>query len=425
MSKKLSDYRYLIMQNGILVFFANIAIGVPSVLALYVADSVLTREFLSVFIKVWALTNTLVVGITSPLITYAPNLRMDFKKDTPQFDQYFFSISFITSSIIIIPIEFIAVCFLFGITDLALLISLTLFIIFSISFNAKNALLIAKGTYGTYLLGASVYGTVASLALLLFNFVEFKSITLLFYIFSFALGIASIDQFLIWLSDFSPLDFSVFVSRIVKMKTFTPFLITVFITSGSTFILNGPLLFGSLIGSSNRQLITFGTCLNIGLICYTILNSFTAPIQTSLISSVNLYENGRFGLIYRKSINNYWLFTAFLTIFLSSTLNFFARIYVPSVLHLNFITRLILVAGLGLSTLTGLPRLGLMISKQYSQLFFIWCGGLFLFFLVVFLPVDPLTAMVLAPTIASLFIFLACTAILGNQNFSMWLSDIL
>jgi hypothetical protein len=76
--------------------------------------------------------------------------------------------------------------------------------------------------------------------------------------------------------------------------------------------------------------------------------------------------------------------------------------------------RITLVAGLGFSTLAGLPRLGLMFSKRYSQLFFIWCGGLFLFFLVFFLPVEPFTAMVLAPTIASFFILIACTASLGK-----------
>ncbi len=398
------------------MFLSNIAIGVPSVLALYVADSVLTREYLSVFIKVWALTNTLIVGVTSPLITYAPNLRMDFKNDAAQFDQYFFTLSFITSLIIIIPIEFIAVYGLFGITNYTVLISLALFIIFSISFNVKNALLIAIGDYGRYLLGASMYGISASMALLIYEYTKFQSISILFHIFSFALGVASVDRLLASVLNFSTLGFPVFVSRIVKMKTFTPFLITIFITSCSTFILNGPLLFGSLIGSSNSQLVTFGTCLNIGLICYTILNSFTAPIQTLLISSLNNSENGHFGLIYRKSFSTYLLFTLFLTIFLSVTLNFFARIYVPSVLHLNFMTRLILIAGLGFSTLVGLPRLGLMISKRYSQLFFIWCGGLIVFFLVVFLPVDPFIAMVLAPTTASFFILVACTAALGKLD---------
>jgi len=417
MSNKLSSYRNSIIQNGIFVFLANIAIGVPSVFVLYVADSALSREYLSAFIKVWALTNTLIVGITSPLITYAPNLRMDFKNDVAQFDQYFFSISFITSLVIIIPTEIVAVCWLFGITNFMVLISLSLFIIFSISFNVKNALLIAKGAYRKYFLGASVYGITASVVLQFFKYIEFQSISILFYIFSFALGIASLDRFFNLVVDFSTLGFPAFVSRIVRMKTFAPFLITVFITSCSTFILNGPLLFGSLIGSSNSQIVTFGACLNIGLVCYTILNSFTSPIQTSLISSLNQSGNSRFALIYRKSFNNYLLFTFFLTIFLSATLNFFAQIYVPSVLYLNFTTRLILVAGLGFSTLAGLPRLRLMISKCYLQLFFIWCGGLSLFFLVVFLPIAPFTAMVLAPTVANLFILVACAATLGNQGF--------
>lgn len=418
MINKFSNYRNLIIQNGIFVFFANIAIGFPSVLVLYVADSILTKEYLSTFIKVWALTNTLIVGVTSPLFTYAPNLRMEFKSDTTQFDQYFFSVSFFTSFIIIIPIEFVAIYLLFGITNILFLIALTLFIIFSISYNAKCALLISKGAYGRYLFSASVYGTVASVTLILVKFIGIQSISLLFFLFSFALGIASVDGFLALIFNFSPLGFRAFVSRIVEMKTFTPFLITIFVTSCSTFILNGPLIFGSLIGSSDSQLVTYGTCLNIGLICYTILNSFTAPVHTSLISSLKQRANGQFGLIYRKSFNSFLLFTFCLTIFLSATLNFFARIYVPSVLHLDLMTRLILVSGLGFSTLAGLPRLGLMIFKRYSQLFFIWCGGLLLFFLVVFLPVVPFTAMVLAPTVASLFILVGCTTTLGNQTVS-------
>ena len=75
MSRKFSIYKNLIIRNGSFVFLASIAIGVPSVVVLYVADSVLIRRDFSTFIKVWALTNTLIVGVTSPLFTYAPNLR--------------------------------------------------------------------------------------------------------------------------------------------------------------------------------------------------------------------------------------------------------------------------------------------------------------------------------------------------------------
>lgn len=418
MIRNFSNYRNLIMQSGFFVFLASISIGIPSVLALYVADAVLTSKDLSTFIKVWALTNTLIVGVTSPLITYAPNLRMDFKEESLHFDHSFFPVSFLSSLIIVIPIELISFYWIFDITSYINLVSITLFTIFSVSFNAKNALLISKGSYKQYFYCSSVFGTIASASLFLLKSVGFQSVSMLFLVFSFAFGIASIDQFLYLSLHFNSHKFREFVSRIVKMQAFTPFLTTIFITSCSTFILNGPLLFGSLIGANDSQLVTFGTCLNIGLICYTILNSFTAPIQTSLISSLKQPENGDFGLIYRNSFHSYLLFTLFLTIFLSATINFFARIYVPSVFHLNFITRLILVAGLGFSTLTGLPRLGLMISKHYSQLFFIWCGGLSLFIFVVFLPIDPFAAMVLAPTLSSCLILIVCFLTFKVQSLS-------
>jgi hypothetical protein len=419
MSKRFFSSKDLIMQNGVFVFCANIAIGIPSVFALYVADSVLSRESLSTFIKVWALTNTLIVGVTSPLLTYAPNLRVDFDNEAAQFDQHFFSVSLLNSLLIIIPIEFVVVYWIFGIKSSFVLIALTTFTVFSISFNVKSALLISKGAYGEYFFSAFAFGIIASISLLLVNFMDFQSIAILFYLFSFALGASSVDRLLSFISDFSMTNFRMFVSQILMMKTFTPFLVTIFITSCSTFILNGPLLFGSFIGASNNQLVTFGTCLNIGLICYTILNSFTAPIQTSLISSLKQPDKVHFGLIYRKSFNSYLLFTLLLTVFLSVTLNFLARIYVPSVLRLDFIIRLILAAGLGFSTLAGLPRLGLMILKRYSHLFFIWCAGLVSFVFVVFLPIDPLTAMVLAPTIASFFILVASTTTFRNTTISI------
>ena len=401
------------------VFWASIAIGIPSVFALSVADSILTMEDLSTFVKVWALTNTLIVGVTSPLLTYAPNLRMDFKNEVEQFDQHFFSVSLLSNLLIIIPIQFVVIYWMFGIKSLSMLIALTAFTVFSISFNVKSALLISKGAYGKYLLSAFAFGAIASLSLLLVNFIDFQSITILFYLFSFALGVASVDQLLSFVSDFSMNNFLWFMSRVLRLKAFTPFLITIFITSCSTLIINGPLLVGSFIGASNNQLVTFGTCLNIGLICYTMLNSFTAPIQTSLISSLKQPDGVHFGLIYRRSFNSYLLFTLLLTVFLSVTINFLARIYVPSVLSLDFTIRLILVAALGFLTLANLPRLGLMISKRYSHLFFIWCAGLILFVFVVFLPIDSFAAMVLAPTISSFFILVASTTLFRITTISI------
>jgi len=406
------------MQNGLFVFLASISTGVPSVFALYVADSVLIRRDFSTFIKVWALTNTLIVGVTSPLFTYAPNLRLDFKDKLTQFDKQFFPVSVLSSLVIIIPIELIVAYWIFDITKFAFLMSLSMFIIFSITFNVKNALLISKGAYSNYFLCASIFGTIASVSLLLFNFFKFQSISMLFIVFSFAFGIASADRLLSIVFDFSLQDLRVFVSQILKMNTLAPFLITIFITSGSTFILNGPLLFGSYIGGSGDQLATFGTCLNIMLICYTILNSFTAPIQTSLISSLETSNIDHFNLIYRNAFSSYLFLTTLLTIILTFTINFFARIYIPSVLHLNPMTRIILVAGFGFSTLSGLPRLGLMISKRYLHLFFIWCGGLVLFVSVVLLPIDPISAMVLAPTTSSFFILVACAMTFKNRTYS-------
>jgi hypothetical protein len=403
-----SSYKNFIMRNSAFNISATIAIGIPSVLVLYVANIILSKDDLTNFIKVWALSNTLIVGVTSPLFTFAPNLRMGFKDAAQEFDECYFLVSFLICSLFIIPVEFIVIRWIFQIDNFSVFLSFAIFTLFSISFNIRSSALIALGSYGKYFLGATVFGLSSSLALIFLATQDFQSLPTLTYIFAFAFGIASIDFVFQSIKMFSWKSMQKFLSRIREMQTTVSFLITIFITSTSTFILNGPLLIGSHIDASSVQLITFGTFLNIGLICFTILNSFTSPIQTALISALKIANYKQFKIIYRKSFNSYLLLSIVLTLGLTFTLNSLAYIYVSSVGHQNLITRFVLVAGLGFSTLSGLPRLGLMISNSYLLLSKIWLAGLLSFVLVIFLPIDSFSAMVFAPTIANGLILISC-----------------
>jgi hypothetical protein len=398
----------MIMRNSVLSFLSMISIGLPSVLILWFANSSLEQNDLATFIKVWALVNTLIVGLTSPLFTYAPNLRFSFKHVVSDFDSYFFPVSFFTCSIFVLPVELIVVYFMYGVKDLLFLASLVLFTIFSISFNTKNAFLISQGSYISYFFSSIVFGLTSTLCLIFSDAFDFHSIASLFFIISFAFGVASIDKILYTIKDFSFHGMRAFVSQVQKEKSFATFLVTVFLISASTFILNGPLLFGAYIGVNSVQLLTFGAFLNIGLICYTMLNSFTSPIQTSLISVLKSSDYEQFRLIYRKSITFFCLAVVVVTLFLTATLNFFAHVYVPSVSSQSEMARLVLAAGLGFSTLTGLPRIGLMILNQYLLLLWIWLVGLASFLVCIFLPIDSFSAMVLAPTTANGLILAAC-----------------
>jgi O-antigen/teichoic acid export membrane protein len=408
MRNRVSNFKKQILSNSAFVLLSTISVGAPSVLVLYVADFALLQSDFSLFIKVWAITATLTVGATAPLYTYAPILRMNFGEADSEFDYSFFLVSFIIGLVFVLPIQLIFVSWLFEVRTFASLFPIVLFATLSISFNVKNSLLIAKGSYALYFSSASVFGLIACLSLLLIKIFNGKSISIFFYAFCLAFGLASCDKIVHSIWTFSWNRHHAFVNHIHTMNSSASFLVTVFITSVSTFVLNGPLILGSYIGASDTQLISFGAFLNIGLICFTILNSFTAPVQTALISCWERSEYQRFRSLYRKSFVFYFLFTAFTTICLAFTINFLARLYVPSVEPQSEITLFILIAGFGFSTMLVLPRLGLMISDQYRGLIKIWLVGLATFLVGIFVPIDPFGAMVFAPTLSSGLMLIAC-----------------
>ena len=397
-----------ILRNGAFVFLATVAIGTPSVFVLYVANIVLLPNELSNFVKIWALINTLIVGVTSPLLTFAPNLRLDFGRSFKEFDDSFFAVSTFMCSIFVIPTQLAAYFWVFDLEDSGTLVPLTLFSVFSISFSIKNALLIAKASYSKYFSSAALFGLTTSLGLLFVNVTRVGSVSLLFYVFGFALAVASVDKFVLSLVFFSHQKLQRFIFLIYKLKSFYSLLVTIFITSTSVFIINGPLIIGSYIGANDAELITFGTFLNIGFILYTILNSFTAPIQTRLISCLNSADFDQFQLVYRKAFKSYLLVAISTTLFLTITINFLAQFYISSVITKDIFSRLVLSASFGFSTLTVLPRVGLMILHRYLSLFLFWIAGLILFLFVIFLPINAFIAMVLAPASASGLILLAC-----------------
>ena len=395
-------------QNALFAVVATGAIGVPSVVVLYVADVILSKSDLTVFIQIWALINTIIVSITSPLIAYAPNLRMELSKDPVEFDNNFFMVSSITSLFIVIPIEMMLMRYFLGINTYAVYISTLLFTVLSVAFNVNNALLISKGKYFNYFVSTSVYCLTSTVGLLIFLQLGFGSIPSIMFIFSLGLAIGSANSMFHAARNFTPLGNRSFLLKVRYLNSLAKLLILVYITGASTLILNGPLIFGTRIGIDTFQLITLGVFTNISLVFYSVLNSFTSPIQTAFIANFNSHNFQNFKHLYIRTIIYYILCTVFITFFLTFSISFFANLYVNSSIEISAPLRVIFISGFGISTITALPRIGLMLVNDYRSLLKIWTIGLVTFFLSIFGSSDALLAVTVAQTISAFFILVFC-----------------
>ena len=384
-------------------------------LVLYITNLILFESDLVVFIEIWAIINTIIVGVTTPLYAYAPNLRMEFGGDSHEFDNNFFIVSFVTGLLIILPTEVLILSCFSGIHNFSIFFAAILFTVFSTSFNVNNAYLISKGNYRRYFISTSSYFVVSSIGLLVLGPFGFSTISSVLYIFSLGFAIGSAGSIFHSIANFTSVGFRAFVSTTRKLSSLSRLLILVFITGVSTLILNGPLVFGTRIGISAAQLITLGAFTNISLVFYTLLNSFTSPIQTEMVANFQTHNFLKFKEIYLKSFIFYVCFTVIVSVFLSFAIEFLTKLYVDSSTDINTTFRLIFVASFGLSTISALPRIGLMMVGQYASLLKIWFGGLSVFFVSLYIPFDPFSSIVVAQTVSSVLILVSCHLILTKH----------
>ena len=382
--------------------------GFPSVLVLYIANLILFKSDVAVFIEIWAIINTIIVGVTTPLFTYAPNLRMEFGEDLHEFDNNFFIVSFITGLLIILPVEVLILSCFSGIQTFSIFFAVSLFTVFSTSFNINNAYLISKGNYRRYFISTARYFVVSSIGLLVLRPFGFSTISSVLYIFCLGLAIGSAESIFHSIANFTSVGFRAFVSTTRKLSSLSRLSILVFISGVSNLILNGPLIFGTRIGINADQLITLGAFTNISLVFYSLLNSITSPIQTEMIANFHTHNFLKFKEIYWKYFVLYVCFTVIVSAFLSFAIEFLTKLYVDSSTDINTAFRLIFVASFGLSTISALPRIGLMMVGQYASLLKIWFGGLSVFFVSLYIPFDPFSSVVVAPTVSAVLILVSC-----------------
>ena len=401
---------------------ATASIGMPSVVVLYVANHILFKTDLATFIGIWSLINTIIVGITSPLISYAPNLRMELGKETLEFDKNFFLVSFTTCSIIVLPLELTIMRYFFDLKSYSLYAATLIFSLLSISFNINNALFIAKGSFIRYFYSTSAYCIASTIGLLIVGLWEIGNVPTIFLAFCLGLAIGSINSLFHSVRNFTLYGFRSFLLKAWRLNSFRRLLILVFITSASTFILNGPLILGTRFNTDTVQLITLGAFTNILLTFYSVLNSFTSPVQTELVANFQTQNFRNFRNLYLKSIA-FYSFSAFIvTILLTFTIGSLTKYYVDSSTEISTTPRFLFIVGFGFSAITALPRIGLMIANRYSALFIIWLIGISAFVFSLLIASSSLFSIVVARTISSALILIFCL-ITFNKQLKRYLID--
>lgn len=389
-----------VLQNTSLVFISAVATGIPSVIVLYVADLVLSRAQLSEFIKTWALFGTLTVGVTSPLISFSPHLRREFGDSASEFDLYFFPTAVGACLVLIVPAELVILYLVVNIRNLTILAAVAFLTICSISFHVRNAHWISKGSFDRFCITSVLYGSISTFLLCIILKFNIQSPVVILFTFGVAFGIASSIGRLSKLDELSYRRFSLFLKLLRNLKSFSSFGALVVVTVISTFIINGPLLLGTSMHARDDELITFNAHCNICLVAFTILNSFSAPIQNALISSKRSNPSD-FKRLYQRLFTHFSILNLFALAFTTLTLNFFSSLYVSSALQTDILTRFLISSGFAFSSIATMPRIRMMFLNRYLSLVVFWFVGLVSFFLVLLLPGNALLLMALSQSVAS------------------------
>ena len=290
-----------------------------------------------------------------------------------------------------------------------------MFSLLSISFNINNALFIAKGSFFRYFFSTSAYCIASTIGLLIIGLWGIGNVPAILLVFCLGLAIGSINSLFHSARNFTLNGFRSFLLKAWHLNSFRRLLILVFISGSSTFILNGPLILGTRINIDTDQLVTLGAFTNILLVFYSVLNSFTSPVQTELVANFQTQNFRNFKNLYLKSIA-FYSFSAFVvTILLTFTIGFLTKYYVDSSTEISATPRFLFIVGFGFSAITALPRIGLMIANRYSALFKIWLIGISAFAFSFLIPSNSLFLIVVAPTISSALILIFCFVTFNKQ----------
>lgn len=289
------------------------------------------------------------------------------------------------------------------------------FTLASATFASRRAYLTSNGSFRTYLLQTVVLAAVGCVGL------------------AIVLGAGTSNQVWLWVPltlaniaaaiAVSPRRHSYEGHRFKRFARLWPFVRSIdaprtmarliVVTLIAVTLSNGTLMVARLVGAPPTEIVAYAAAINLVLIPFTLINSFTGPIHNRFVQSIMDGDFVQVQKDYFSSGTRYLLAVGGFSLASYFGLGYVIGWYVGGGYSLSAAACFSITLAEGLATVTALPR-ALLVALGESRLVTpIWVAGLFVFTGTLFVwPLEPLARLVLAPGLASLTILIASTVVI-------------
>ena len=397
------------------VAISQVIVGIVSYLVLFLGARELNEIELAHFMTLWALFNTLTLSLVLPIETFGPKMKDTYFRIDPETASIsnvylmFFSLATALATSVLLLLFFtglyqVKVWELFGIG---------VFLIGTISFSFRRTQAIAFNEFKHLVVLSLFYLTFTSFGLSLLVVAD-KSFASTFFL---MVGLGSFSTLITRIKtvEKATITKSWRVSLWRKSNSMgTPLILgQLFIaTMLSLFLSNGALSVGARIGVEPQHVVAYAGISNLVLVPLTLLNSLSSPImnQAILLFAADRFDELRH--LYTKSFSLYIVVVSAVTVVIGLAGQELLRLYIGLNYRISVLHSVFIAISAGLSTLTVLPRLFLIVLDRSFSIFKIWFYGMLIFLLVLLVPfASPEVRMAIAPGFAA---FLICTV--GTSN---------
>jgi hypothetical protein len=181
-------------------------------------------------------------------------------------------------------------------------------------------------------------------------------------------------------------------------------------TSISLLLSNGAVAFGLRVGVNALDFVAYSAMLNIVLVPMTMLNSLSAPLLNRAVDLFHNHQLRTFTSLYIKSLLLYFAAISVVVVIAIVCGQALLHAYVGKAYAVSPQIAGAIALSEGIGTLTVLPRFFLVASGATTMLLKIWIIGICSFFVVLVIPISPLTRIVLAPGLSG-GVIVVCSSI--------------
>lgn len=399
-------------RNGFLVAVGTALLGIPSFVVLRVVQAIFDDDQLAEFVSLWSISNTISLCLSAPFMSFASHAQQSLvpkKMSIEAFGRKYQLIAWLAglSGVTLFQAIRLSVDDQYSLESA---VSQWFFMLVVFMFQINNAVTCAKGDFKTYCFTTAMFATLASLCFLVILRVQPKDFDFVFVLVGISFLFPLVPSLNIRKKAGPNLRWSAFIKDLKSQNAVKILWALSILNMTAVVIINGPTMIGKLIGASSLELVTVGGLINLVLVLAAGLNALTPPIQNHLVRISRKESLMSVLASFNQLLLIYVFSTLVVSLVLAFALNDLNNLYLEASLPISWRLNALLVLGIGLFTASGLCRILLTILNSPRAIVANWALGLCVFAVITSSNLNPISKLVVAPSVAFGAIFFSSYA---------------